>query len=240
MSVLGMDIGFLTTIAGSILAVLGISVVLYEIEFGSSEKLMRAGWAATLCGLTAMLAIALNLGFRVGVGRTETVEEKGWELQETRELASLASLDAGGRMLEGSSSGNAWAMLGAGGGSSSSKLSSEPDAGTYLLVERQADGGLRKLAVNADETVIYEVDDERDCRAELYRATVTVTETLIEPNWWFPSADAKYADGPVTSVREDWRRAQEWRVYLPAGSVVTGSWDAGAGLDGEGVGEEER
>lgn len=232
MSVLGMDVGLLAAIAALVLIVAGSITLLYEAVFLSSVKRMLAGFGAILCGLAAGIAI---FGFGADVTQTETVEEKGWELQETRELVSLAAIDAGGGMLEGSSSGHAWATYVPGGGSSSGGLASEPDAGTYLLVERQADGGLRKLAVDADETVVYEVDDERDCRAELFRATVTTTETLVEPSWWFPSDAERFADGPVTSVRKDYSGAQEWRVYLPKGSVVAGSRDAGAGSDVAGV-----
>lgn len=232
MSIFGLDIGI---IVGVLLAVGVVVALVIMSHFERSD--MSELWAGVLCassvvigGASLIFLVALLLGFISP--KTETTYEDGWEIAETHELVSLASFDGNGRKIEGSAS--AWGALTFGYGEGS--VSTPNDPGVYLLVERGTDGGFRKLSIDADKAVVYETEtNDTAYRAEHYKPVEYVTTTLIEPSWWCPSLNEKYADGPVRETRDKSSENDEWKIYLPAGSIITDTWDAGIGMDGETV-----
>lgn len=213
----GIDIGVLVMAALASVTVVAAFVAIYQWVWGLNKYAEDGAFFIFAIGFVMLFVSGLLL-ITFARNEVEIISEDGWEVAETHELVSLASIDGSGRRIEG----YAWAY------------SSSADAGVYLLVERCEDGGLRKLAVDAEEAVIYETD-EPSCRAELVRPITTITQTLVSPSWWFPSSVDKFADGPVVTVEDapSWRAKEEWRLYLPKGSIVAGEWDAGIGLDGE-------
>lgn len=224
MRVLGIDVGLFILIVELAVALAAFLISGWQERRGSNKKAEIASFIVGIFSLILLMVSSLLFLYFYDSfdNKVETKTEKGWELSKYHDLASLASFNAG--------YGDAWAMFGFGSGSVCGELSSHTDAGAYLFVERLDDGGLRELTLAAEHAVIYETS-EPDYRAELWSPIYTHTDTLIDASWWFPSTADKYADGAVVRVVRPTTQAKEWRVYVPAGSIIAGSWGTGIGLD---------
>lgn len=239
MRIWGIDVGFFA-LACSAAAAFGLFLFSLRADRGVGDSASRSsaedalGLAAQFGGAAALvLAAFLALAWMSGPV-VEREDVRGWELAETRALASAEAIEGDGRALEGSVSGGGAVVFGLfGGGSAKGAFSEEPSSGVYIFVEATEDGGYRRLAIDAEDAVIYGA--EEDYRAELWRPVVRTEVTKVEDSWLFPSASERIAESDGPAERPDGSRREEWRVYVPEGSVEAGGWNLGPGSDGSGA-----